>query len=285
MELNFINKNQSQEEPRQNPAYIPNINSSSSDTIYNSTQNITPPEEPYYSSQSTNNALLYPSQPYPAQNMVVPPNQPYYPPQGAPIRPGVPMSNFPVPPEVLSVQPIPQNQYNKPYSLIQHKGILQTETNTFYIKTGCPMKILPIIPLFIGSFIIIPTGLYLPETLPAFIFGLIFIPCSIICFCKMYHSAFIMLGPNTLTVIKKAICNKKCTIFNPGDLERIDLTYTQSKGRKNKTVNNYILKVVEKNGNIDVIFNIGSRTILFTSDEIEYFLYTVNTHIQTKMRV
>jgi hypothetical protein len=94
-----------------------------------------------------------------------------------------------------------------------------------------------------------------------------------------------MLGPNTLTVIKKAICNKKCTIFNPGDLERIDLTYTQSKGRKNKTVNNYILKVVEKNGNIDVIFNIGSRTILFTSDEIEYFLYTVNTHIQTKMRV
>jgi hypothetical protein len=84
----------------------------------------------------------------------------------------------------------------------------------------------------------------------------------------MYYSAFIMLGPNTLTVIKKAIWNKKYTIFNPGDLERIDLTYTQSKGRKNKTVNNYILKVVEKNGNIDVIFNIGSRTILFTSDEI-----------------
>ena len=86
MEQNFINRNQSQEEPRQNPLYIPNINSSSSDTIYNSTQNITPPEEPYYSSQSTNNAQQYPSppypaQPYPAQNMVVPPNQSYYPSQ------------------------------------------------------------------------------------------------------------------------------------------------------------------------------------------------------------
>ena len=92
LKQNFINENQSQEEPRQNPLYIPNINSSSSDTIYNSTQNITPPEEPYYSSQSTDKvqqypaqsypAQPYPAQPYPAQNMVIPPNQPYYPPQG-----------------------------------------------------------------------------------------------------------------------------------------------------------------------------------------------------------
>ena len=102
----------------------------------------------------------------------------------------------------------------------------------------------------------------------------------------MYHSAFFILGPNSLTVIKKAMCNKKCTIYNPGDLERIHFTNTLSKkGKRNDTVNNYILIVVEKNGNIDVIFNTGSKTILFTSDEIEYFLYTVNTHIQTKMKV
>ncbi len=79
------------------------------------------------------------------------------------------------------------------------------------------------------------------------------------------------LPRNTLTVIKEEICNKKFTIYTPGDLERIDLTNAQSKGRKNKTINNYILKVVAKNDNIDVIFSIGSRTILFTSNEIEYF--------------
>ena len=292
MEQNFINRNQSQEEPRQNPSYIPNINSSSSDTIYNSTQNITPPEEPYYSSKSTNNAQQYPSppypaQPYPAQNMVVPPNQSYYPSQGTQIQPGVPISSFPLQPEALNIQPIPQNQYYKPYSLVQHKGILQTETNTYYIKTGYFLKIFPFFPFFMGSFIMIPIGfVHLPHTLVALIFGLIFLSCSILCCCKMYHSAFFILGPNTLTVIKKAMCNKKCTIYNPGDLERIDFTNTLSKkGKRNVTVNNYILKVVEKNGNIDVIFNTGSKTILFTSDEIEYFLYTVNTHIQTKMKV
>ena len=115
MEQNFINRNQSQEEPRQNPSYIPNINSSRSDTKYNSTLNITPPEEPYYSSKSTNNAQQYtsppyPTQPYPALNMVVPPNQSYSPSQGTPIQPGVPISSFPLQAEALNVQPIPQNQ-------------------------------------------------------------------------------------------------------------------------------------------------------------------------------
>ena len=58
--------------------------------------------------------------------MVVPPNQPYYPPQGAtPIRPGVPINNYPLQPTTLNVQPIPQNSYYKPYSLVQHKGIKQ----------------------------------------------------------------------------------------------------------------------------------------------------------------
>ena len=103
MEQNFINENQSQEEPQQNPPYVPNTDSSTSDSTYNSTQNIQPPEQPYYSSQ-----------PYPAQNMVVPPNQPYYPPQGAtPIQPGVPVSNYPLQPIALNVQPVPQNQYYK----------------------------------------------------------------------------------------------------------------------------------------------------------------------------
>ena len=132
----------------------------------------------------------------------------------------------------------------------------------------------------------IPIGfIHLPESVFGLIFGLIFLSCSIFCFCKTYHSAFFILGPNSLTVIKKAMCNKKCRIYNPGDLERIDFTNTLTKGKRNVTVNNYILKVVEKNGNIDVIFNIGDRITLFTSDEIEYFLYTVNTHIQTKMKV
>ena len=176
MELNYINESQSQEEPQQKQPYTPNTNSSSSDITYNSTQNTPTPEQPYYSSQSTDNSQQYPVQPYPAQNMVVPQNQSYYPPQGSnPIQPGVPMNNYPLQPEALNVQPIPQNQYYKPYSLVQHKGISQIENNTFYITLGCWRKCYPFFIFFIGlSFIIINIIIYqIPFIF--FIFGLFFV--------------------------------------------------------------------------------------------------------------
>jgi len=115
MDQNLIDKNQSQEEPQQNPPYIPNINSYNSNTAFNSTQNMVTQEEPYYSSQTTNNDQQYPSQtnpvqPYPTQNMGIPPNQSYYPPQGAtPIQPGAKMSNFQLQPGVLNIQPNPHH--------------------------------------------------------------------------------------------------------------------------------------------------------------------------------
>ena len=98
-------------------------------------------------------------------------------------------------------------------------------------------------------------------------------------------SFFIVLGSNNLTVIQKAICNRKITIYNPGELERIDFTYITRKEKGNKTSHKYELNVVRKNGNTESIFDFGSDSIAFTQDEMEYFLYTVNTHIQTKMRV
>lgn len=296
MEQNFINKNQSQEEPQQNP----DTNSSTSDVTYNSTQETPSPEQPYYSSQSTDNlqqyppqpypaqpypAQPYPAQPYPAQNMVVPPNQPYYPPpQGvAPIQTGVPNTNYPMQPVVLNVQPVPQNQYYKPYSLVEHKGILQTEPNNFHITTGCCMKSIPYIFFIIGFSIIWCTFLFLPDTLIPFLFGVIFTSCSIVFCCRIYNNTFIILGPNNLTIIRKAICNKKISIYSPGELERVEFKYTKGTGKNN--TNNYVFNVVRKDGTVDYILSVGSSSILFTPDEIEYFLFTVNTHIQTKMRV
>ena len=289
MEQNFINENQSQEEPQQNPPYVPNTYSSSSDATYNSTQNTPPPEQPYYSSQSTDNfqqypTQPYPAQPYPAQNMVIPPNQSYYPPQGSnSVQPGVPMNNYPLQSEALNVQPIPQNQYYKPYSLVQHKGIFQTETNTFYISLGRCVKYTPYIIFLIGFSFIIIHFLFISENILPFIFGLLIIAVSIIFCFAAYHSMFIVLGSNDLIVIKKAICTRAIKTYNPGELERIDFTYTKVEG--NKTSHKYDLKVVRKNGNTESILNLNSKSIRFTQDEMEYFVYTVNTHIQTKMRV
>jgi len=288
MEQNFINTIQNQEEAQQNPPYTPYSNSSNSDTTYNSTQNIMPPEEPYYSSQSTDKVQQYQTQSYSTQNIVVPPNQPYYPPQGnAPIQPGVSGNSYQLQPMSLNAQPIHQNQYHKPYSLVQHRGILQTENNTYFLTFGFFYKIIPFLPFFVGLLFIMPSVFFLPEALYPFILGFIFITWSIIFCFKAHYCVFIILGPNTLTVIKKGICNKKCAFYNPGDLERIEFTETKERGKSRRSgyIFCYVLKVVEKNGKEDVIFNKGGPSKLFTSDEIEYFLYTVNTHIQTKMKV
>ena len=290
MEQNFINENQSQEEPQQNPPYVPNTNFSSSDATYNSTQNTPPPEQPYYSFQSTDNSQqnptqTYPAQPLPAQNMVIPPNQSYYPPQGSnQIQPGVPLNNYPLQSEALNVQPIPQNQYYKPYSLVKHKGIFQTKTNTFYISLDYCIKLTPYILFLIGFSFMIINILFISSNILLFFFGLFITAASMMFFfAGGYHSLFIVLGSNNLTVIKKGICTKDITTYKPGELKRINFTYTAVEG--NKTSHIYVLKVVKKNGKKEFLLYLNSKSRRFTQDEMEYFVYTVNTHIQTKMRV
>ena len=93
----------------------------------------------------------------------------------------------------------------------------------------------------------------------------------------------IILGPNNLTVIKRATCYKKSTIYKPGELERIDFTYR--KRGEHETENYYVLQVITKSGKDDTIFDVGTSLVLFTLDEIEFFSNVVNTHIQTKMKV
>ena len=98
-----------------------------------------------------------------------------------------------------------------------------------------------------------------------------------------FNSAYFILGPNNLTVIKRATCYKKSTIYNQGELERIDFTYR--KGGEDEAANCYVLQVITKSGKVDTIFNERTSLVLFTLDEIEFFSNVVNNHIQTKMKV
>ena len=125
--------------------------------------------------------------------------------------------------------------------------------------------------------------LFVSENILLFIFGLFITAVSMIFCYAGYHSMFIVLGSNNLNVIHKSICLKDITTYKPWELERIDFTYSAVEG--NKTSHIYDLKVVKKNGNTESILYLNSKSIRFTQDEMEYFLYTVNTHIQTKMRV
>ena len=86
------------------------------------------------------------------------------------------------------------------------------------------------------------------------------------------------MGENTLTVIKKAMCGKKKTIYNPGELQKIEFNHDYSYSYSSEGggyLHKYNLVVVQTNGDADKIFSIGSSNSIFTVEEIGYFLYFV----------
>lgn len=280
MDQNLIYQSPDQEMPQQNPPYVPNINSPNSNAVYNSAQNISTLEEPYYSSQSNNNDQLYPPQQYPVEpytNQNIPPNQYYYPPQGT-----NPMGNYPLEPGVLNVQPNPQNQYHKPYNLIEHKGIIQTKPDTFHITTDSGKNCNPLFFLIVGIIFTIISIPFLPNSMIPLVFGICFIFVGLLLSCMSNQSAYIILYPNSINIIKKVSFSRKTLIYNLEELERIEFNYQ----RENNEKNNYFLNVVRKNGIFENILHfISYSQTLFTADEIKYFLFTVNNHIQARRRV
>ena len=45
----------------------------------------------------------------------------------------------------------------------------------------------------------------------------------------------------------------------------------------------YILTIVKNNKETEIVFDIGQNKPLFTVEEIGYFNYIINNHIQNKM--
>ena len=192
------------------------------------------------------------------------------------------MDNYLLGPGVLSVQPNPQNQYHKPYNLIEHKGIIQTEPDTFHITRDSGKNCSPIFFLLIGIIDTVISIPRLPNSMIPLAFGICFIFVGLMLSCISNQSAYINLYPNSISIIKKKSCSRKTLVYNLEELERIDFTHQREDNEKN----NYFLNIVRKNGNSENILHFISYSgTLFTADEIEYFLYTVNTHIQTKRRV
>ena len=248
------------------------------------------PEQPYSSSssQSSKTSSKTPSEPSNSQrnkkvpssqecSAQIPPNQ--IPPQDA--SPGS---------VSLRINQNPYKNYSN-ISQIRHKGIYQLNQNTFHISTGCCFKSFPIIFFSVGFiWIILPaaiakTGYYFIATSS---FGLIFLCVGICLFFRMYNNIYFIMGQNTLTVIKKAMCRKIKTIYNPGELKKIEFNHDYSLSYDfegdSSYIHKYDLVVVQTNGDVDNIFSLGSSNSIFTLEEIDYFLSFINDHIQTKMK-
>ena len=191
----------------------------------------------------------------------------------------------------------PQTEMNKYKNIseIPHKHIYQTDSNTFYIKisTDCCLVIFPLLFIFIGIGVFVFYFFLLfsgnESSIIILVVGVGFIICGIYLSCTLYYSIFFIMEPNSLKIGKKSVCGKKIKIYNIGELERVDFTYKYSLEKNYEEfdayVHRYILMIIETKGKTDTILNRGWLNEFYTKEEIDYFLYHINNHIQNNMKM
>lgn len=264
--------------------------------------NINHQELPYYSSQD--NSLPVEKPQIQSQNPINTSTQDYdNTPQNessAPIN--IEYSNYQnvtLPVQDNNIQYANQVQYQyenyQNINQIPHKGIYQKDKNTFYISTGFCFKLAPFIFFFLGVGLLVygflkdNQGIYIVK-----IVGGIFTFGGLLLFFTLYNDIYFIMGQDTLTIKKKALCWRKTNIYGPGELDRIEFNYRSgynSKGsaggerKEERRTHNYSLTVVDSEGERDNIFSIGNTVKVFTPEEIDYFLYCVSARVRTKMRV
>ena len=172
---------------------------------------------------------------------------------------------------------------------INHKNIYQPSDELIYIYIGCFSKIFPIIFIIFGLAFSSPC-LYSKGFIAYFslAMGIIFIVIGILVMFLGYYSVYFLMGENNLKITKKALIGKKVNIYEKGDLDYIEFKYNFiveqiEKGRK--PMHKYILTIVKSNQETETPLDIGQNKPLFTVEEIGYFNYVINNHIQNKMKM
>ena len=200
--------------------------------------------------------------------------------------PQQPMQSFILPPQ------IDYSQYSN-ISQLNHMKINQPDNNTFIItKTGCE-KIIPII--FAPIFLII-TIAYIGIAIHfgsfdfyVIFFGILILPMDVLFAILLFiyqHTISFILGSNDITVKEKTWLRTKITNYLPGQLVSAQLICTFSQ----QCQASYLYKfnfILNNNGNPSekIYFEEAKPKQIYTPEEMGYFNYVMNKHIQSKMTV
>ena len=260
--------------------------------------------QPYMSPHNVNPSLLNNVTPDQAYNSIDMINKPKYPLQdlnvsmnqsqdsAPPAQEILPINNYFPQTSITNDTPyIAQSKYQnyKNISEIPHKGISQIDNNTFSIYIGYFLKIFPSTFFIIGvGFLVICFLIWINKNNSHYLFlivGVIFIFIGLVLFLKNYNTLYFIIGPNTLTITKKSKCREEKKIYNDGELVMVDFHYDYSYDLKNKRfMYHYNLTILPTKGKQYTIFSLVSKEIIFTEEEVKFFSFYINTHIQTKMR-
>ena len=167
---------------------------------------------------------------------------------------------------------------------VHHKGVHQPDANNIYISTGCCFKIMPIIFFIFGA--VFSCMFLFAEGIGGIIgtvFGVIFVLISFCMMCKGYYSVYFTMGPNNLTVTKKALCGRSTRVYLPGELISVELTHDILPTRDGRTFN-YQLNINTTNSGTDIAFRVGQSSPIFTMEEIGYFNFKITNFLHGKYR-
>ena len=175
---------------------------------------------------------------------------------------------------------------------LNHRHINQIDNNTFNIKKDCCDKIYIILPLFacsLGTISALTLGILIISTF-LIIIGIIFFLLTFFLFFYMLRNSIdsinFILGPNDITVEQIGCCKKIITKYEPGQLINIKLI-----SHFNYNCGNNYISYISFKAYIDGIpleinyFTETKSSQIYTPEEIGYFNYVINHHIQTKMRI
>ena len=189
----------------------------------------------------------------------------------------------------------PQIDYSQYTNITQlnHTRIEQIGDNTFVIKKSCCEKTSQIVnaPLFFMlSIVFFWSGIYFGVGYQIF-FAILYLAIAIIYFIMLFiapHTINFILGENIITVEEIAWLKKKITVYLPGQLISVQLIcqLTQECGTQNNYKINFL---INNNGVSSQVIYFEEKIIrsrhFYTPEEMGYFNYVMNKHIQTKMMV
>ena len=173
-------------------------------------------------------------------------------------------------------------------SQIPHEGISQPNKNTFNISTGvfsylCPIGIFALSMTFIILGIMSLIGWEKGAILGFILFvtvGLYLFSYTVRMCYHFENKIIVDLGENSLTILKISYCSTERDIYMKGQLRTIYFdAYFNPYG--DNLFSSLIL--IKGNGQKEVLLHSNGALNSFKREEIEYFNYFINKHIQDNM--
>lgn len=174
---------------------------------------------------------------------------------------------------------------------LNHRGIKQTN-NTFKVSKRCCScdRWFPII-YFTFSLSFASIVFWAEVNVKTVIFaivGFIFAGLGLLMLCKSYHKAYITLNPTNIKVTEAAWCGWKSTLYGSGQIDEILFNSSKDIGPKGEDVYKYDITIYQNIPGQNpkyVLFADRYKKILYTDEEIGYFNYVMNHHIQTNLNM